>query len=90
MQKNLPGAGEGQRGKSEIRRRAASRRTMKKSRSVWVIERQQIRRNDPVQNFTTARVGSSIQVPKRMVTIKITKNEKISVRRKNGRSERDH
>ena len=58
--KHLPGAGKSKRrgSKGDIRRGATARGAMEKGRCVRVIEGEEVRRNDAVEYFLPAGVGS--------------------------------
>ena len=59
--KHLPAARKGKRRgrKGDVRRGATARGEMEKGRCVMVIEREEVRRDDPVKYFLPARVGST-------------------------------
>ena len=59
--KHFSGAGKGKRrgGKGDVRRRATARVAMEKGGSVKVIEGEEVRRDDPVEIFLPAGVGST-------------------------------
>ena len=59
--KHLPGArkGEKRRSKGDVRRGATARGAMQKSGCVMVIEGEEVRRDDPVEYFLPAGVGSA-------------------------------
>ena len=59
--KHLPGARKGKRGgsKGDVRGRATAKEAMEKGWCVRVIEGEEVRRNDPVEYFLPARVGST-------------------------------
>ena len=59
--RHLPGARKGKRGgsKGDVRGRATARGAMEKSGCVRVIEGEEVRRNDPVECFLPAGVGST-------------------------------
>ena len=59
--KHLPGAGKSKRGgsKGDVRGRATAKGAMEKSGCVRVIEGEEVRRNDPVEYFLPAGVGST-------------------------------
>ena len=57
--KHLPGAREGERGgrKENVRGGATAREAVGMGRYVWVIEGEEVRRNDPVEYFLLTGVG---------------------------------
>ena len=59
--KHLPGARMGKRGgsKGDVRKGATARGAMEKGGCVRVIEGEEVRRNDPVEYFLPAMVGST-------------------------------
>ena len=57
---------------------------MKKSGCVRVIEGEEVRRDDPVEYFLYAGVGSISGVPEGVIAIEIPQNEEISGGGKNG------
>ena len=57
---------------------------MEKGGCVRVIEREEVRGDDPVEYFFPAGVGSNSCVPKEVMAIKVPQNEEISGGGKNG------
>ena len=57
---------------------------MEKSGCVRVIEGEEVRRDDPVEYFLLAGVGSTSGVPEGMMAIEVPQNEEISGGKKNG------
>ena len=59
--KRLSGARKSKRGKSkgDVRGGATARGAIEKSRYVRVIEREEVRSNDPIEYFLSAGVGST-------------------------------
>ena len=59
--KHLPGARKGKRGgsKGDVRERATARGAMEKGGCARVIEGEEVRRNDPVEYFLPAGIGST-------------------------------
>ena len=78
--KHLPGArkGKSRRSKGDVRRGA-----MEKGGCVRVIEGE-VRRDDPVEYFLPAGIGSTSQVPEGVMAIEVPQNEEISGGGKNG------
>ena len=58
--KHLPGAKKGKRGgsKGDVRRGATARGAMEKGGCVRVIDGEEVRRDDPVEYFLPAGIGS--------------------------------
>ena len=73
--KHLPGAKKGKRGgsKEDVRGEA-----IKKGGCVRVIEGKEVRRDDPVEYFLPAGVGSTSGVPEGVMTIEFPQNKEIS------------
>ena len=61
---------------------------MEKDRCVRVIVREEVRRNDPVQYFLPAGVGSTSEVPEEVMATEVPVNEEISGGGKNGERKR--
>ena len=57
---------------------------MEKSWCVRVIEGEEVKRNDPVENFLLAGVGSTSGVPEGVMAIEVPQNEEISGGGKDG------
>ena len=57
---------------------------MEKSGCVRIIEGEEVRRNDPVEYFLLAGVGSTSGVPEGVMAIEVPQNEEISGGGKNG------
>ena len=56
---------------------------MEKGGCVRVIEGEEVRRDDPVEYFLPAEVGSTSGVPERVMAIEVPQNEEISEGGKN-------
>ena len=63
-------------GKGDVRRGATARGAMEDG-CVKVIEREEVRGDDPVEYFFPAGVGSNSGVPKRVMAIEVSQNEEI-------------
>ena len=71
--KHLPGARKGKRGsKGDVRRGATTRGAMEKGGCVRVIEREEVRRDDPVEYFLPVGVGSTSKVPEGLMAIEVS------------------
>ena len=72
--------------KREIGRGTSSRRSRSKaSEGMRIVERREIRREDPVGKRSAKRVRGDEGVPERVVSIKVTEDESGPRRRKDGR-----
>ena len=60
---------------------------MEKGGCVRVIEGEEVRRNDPVECFLPAGVGSTSLIPEGVMAIEVPKNEEISGGGKDGERE---
>ena len=70
--------GQEKRGTGHVRRGATARGAMEKGRCVRVIEREEVRGDDPVEYFLPTGVGSTFWVPEGVMAIEVLQNEEIS------------
>ena len=84
--KHLPGAKNGKKGgsKENVRRGATARGAMEKGGCVRVIEREEVRGDDPIEHFLPVAVGCTSGVPERVMAFEVPQNEEISGGGKNG------
>ena len=57
---------------------------MEESGYVRIIEKEEVRRDDPMEYFLLTRVGSNSWVPEGVMAIEVPQNEEISGGEKNG------
>ena len=71
-------------GKEDAWGGATARGAMEKSRYVKVIEREEVKRGDPIECFLLTKVSSAFSVPEGVMAIEVPQNEEISGGGKDG------
>ena len=84
--KHLPRARDGEKGRSkeDIRGVTTTREAKGKSRYVRVIERKEVRKDDPIEYFLPTGFGTTFRVPEGVMAIDVSQNKEISVGVKDG------